>query len=108
MEKVKDIQSLPAEEKPFVVGKRIFEHQDLVMVWSKIEVGAKIDSHIHENGDQYFYILRGEGQIMIDGEQCDLGAGSAAYIPRGTEHSFVNTGNEPLERISFLRLAVKE
>ncbi|WP_366922939.1 cupin domain-containing protein [Metallumcola ferriviriculae] len=38
------------------------------------------------------YIVSGEGILFLDGNEHNLGPGSVAYVPGGTEHQFRNNG----------------
>jgi len=49
--------------------------------------------HRHSREDEWFYVLRGEITVEIDGERMLLPAGGAAFAPRGTAHAFQSFGN---------------
>lgn len=44
--------------------------------------------HIHEDADEYFYLLDGSARFQVDDESVTLGAGEAAWVPRGKEHTY--------------------
>ena len=43
--------------------------------------------HSHD-WDESFYVLRGEVEIVCDGNTAVLGAGSLVHVPRGTVHGY--------------------
>ena len=44
--------------------------------------------HTHPESDETIYILEGEIEVNIDGDQRVIGAGSTCMTPRGVPHSF--------------------
>jgi quercetin dioxygenase-like cupin family protein len=53
--------------------------------------------HRHSREDEWFYILKGEITFEIDGKRITLHAGSSAFAPRGTTHTYKNSTNEAAE-----------
>lgn len=51
--------------------------------------------HVHDNEDEWFYILEGTCRAQVGGDVVDLRAGDTAFVPRGTAHTLVNTGDTP-------------
>jgi mannose-6-phosphate isomerase-like protein (cupin superfamily) len=51
--------------------------------------------HIHHQEDEAFYILDGSFTFLCGEQQNVFEAGSFLYIPRGTIHTFKNTGAHP-------------
>lgn len=52
--------------------------------------------HIHPHQDEHFEVLAGRAAFDIDGERRVLGAGATIDVPRGTPHTFANTGREQM------------
>ena len=50
--------------------------------------------HHHENLHESFYIVAGEMDFIINGEQRNVKAGESIDIPPKTLHTFVNSNNE--------------
>jgi mannose-6-phosphate isomerase-like protein (cupin superfamily) len=44
--------------------------------------------HVHQQEDEFWYVLDGTLQFHIDGETQQGGAGTFVYIPRGVPHTF--------------------
>ena len=52
--------------------------------------------HIHPGGDEAFYVLDGEVTVLIGDREIAATAGTFAFVPRGTVHTFSNrSGREP-------------
>lgn len=53
-------------------------------------VGPPLHRHAREN--EFFYVLEGTFRFRVDGKDHDAPAGSFVFAPRGSLHSFANTG----------------
>jgi quercetin dioxygenase-like cupin family protein len=47
--------------------------------------GAK--PHLHKRGTELYYVLEGEGTVLLDGEAHPVRKGSLVHIPPGVVHS---------------------
>lgn len=59
-------------------------------------------SHIHHSGDEAYYLLEGELEIMADDRTFTAGAGSFVYIPKGTLHAFRNVSTTPSKMLLLI------
>ena len=50
--------------------------------------------HIHNNEDEWFYVLEGELTIWCDGTTIVAGPGDMVFGPRGLPHTFVVSSDE--------------
>ena len=57
--------------------------------------------HIHSQEDETFYVLEGEVEFLLGEDTIVAGAGSCAYAPRGTLHTFKKVGTSP-SRVLFV------
>jgi quercetin dioxygenase-like cupin family protein len=53
-------------------------------------------THVHHGAEEVLYVLEGNGETRVEGATHQIGAGQAVFIPDGAEHSYVNTGENPL------------
>jgi mannose-6-phosphate isomerase-like protein (cupin superfamily) len=42
--------------------------------------------HYHERTDEFYYVIAGQGTMVLDGEQIELRPGVVVYVPRGVRH----------------------
>jgi mannose-6-phosphate isomerase-like protein (cupin superfamily) len=42
--------------------------------------------HYHERTDEFYYIIAGQGTMLLDGEEIELHPGVVVYVPRGVRH----------------------
>ena len=67
-----------------------------------LEPGASIGLHPHEQEEEIYYILSGQGIVVDDGNQEVLNPGDAVVTGGGASHSIANTGSEPLEFVAVI------
>ena len=60
-----------------------------------LKAGDWLGLHRHTPAEIY-YIVQGHGTVTLDGADYPVSAGTAVYIPGGTEHGIRNTGPTPL------------
>lgn len=55
--------------------------------------GGSIPEHHHETVESYT-IIKGEGEMTVDGETQLVKAGDFVYVPSGKSHTLSNSGSE--------------
>jgi mannose-6-phosphate isomerase-like protein (cupin superfamily) len=65
------------------------KHMQLVLM--SLAVGVEIGMEVHNDNDQFFRFESGPGLVIIDGNQHEVGDGSAIIVPGGAEHNVINT-----------------
>lgn len=48
------------------------------------------DMHVHDDKEQIYYVLEGEGTVVTGFDAHPLREGDAVYLPRGVEHMILN------------------
>ena len=59
--------------------------------------GGKVGEHAHNENEEIFICLEGEGVIFIDGIENSFKKFDVAYLAPKTMHSIQNIGNDPLK-----------
>jgi len=62
---------------------------------ASLEPGGWLGLHRHDPPELY-YLVGGEGTVVVDGEEHEVTAGTAVSVPGGSEHGIRNTGTVPL------------
>jgi mannose-6-phosphate isomerase-like protein (cupin superfamily) len=62
-----------------------------------IPPGSKSDTHIHESSEEYWIVVDGRGEIVVNEEKVAIEPGMIIYAAPKSVHCIVNTGNEPLK-----------
>tara|TARA_B100000686_G_scaffold339691_1_gene414175 strand:+ start:535 stop:1281 length:747 start_codon:yes stop_codon:yes gene_type:complete len=65
------------------------------------------DSHAHTNAEQYYYILSGEGEVVIGGERHKVREGSVTYFPPNTPHQYLNENTDTWAEHLIITFAVE-
>jgi len=50
----------------------------------------EIGMEVHKDNDQFFRFEKGEGKVIIDGNEYEIGDGDAVIVPAGSNHNVVN------------------
>jgi mannose-6-phosphate isomerase-like protein (cupin superfamily) len=45
--------------------------------------------HYHEKTDEVYYVIDGEGTMVLDDEEIELHKGVIVYVPRGVKHKAI-------------------
>jgi len=93
-------------ENPFF-RKALWTGKHLQLTLMCIPPCGEIGLEMHPNLDQFLRLEQGEGMVMMGEKQKCLKfmrkveANSAVFIPAGTWHNLVNTGDEPIKLYSI-------
>lgn len=58
--------------------------------------GCTTIAHLHRRTEEIYFLLEGQGRMVIEGESRDVRTGDAIAIPPGSVHQITNTGEGPL------------
>src|SRR5258708_34367156 len=42
--------------------------------------------HYHQRTDEFYYVIDGEGTMVLEDEEIELHKGGVVYVPRGVKH----------------------
>lgn len=59
---------------------------------SSYQPKAHVAAHTHQQQEQIYHVLEGEGLMEIDGKQQVVHKHDVIFIPPGAEHALYNTG----------------
>jgi mannose-6-phosphate isomerase-like protein (cupin superfamily) len=65
------------------------QHAQLVVM--SLKPGEDIGMEVHDTVDQFFRFEKGQGKVIIDGEESTVSNGSAVIVPAGSNHNIINT-----------------
>lgn len=111
---LKRAQDMPMEQRPHmregtgtVTLTAAFEKGDYaapLRLFSQLTlpVGASIGYHVHENEEEFYYILSGSGEMDDNGTPVTLQPGDATVTHSGEGHALRNTGTQPLEVLAVI------
>lgn len=73
-----------ASEKPYLEFLRV---SSMSMGLYVLSAGGKDPQQPHRE-DEVYYVVRGQGTIMVDGQDRPVQAGSIVFVAAGVEHRF--------------------
>jgi len=77
-----------------------FGSRHLTVTWVEGAPGSQQPLHSHRGSEQVYVIVRGQGRMIVAGEEQAVEPGSLIFIPPGAEHAIYNPGSEPLVFVS--------
>ena len=99
---IRHLQDIAVEPQPYADYKPIFDTSRLNVTHVSIKPAETVPEHVHEDEDQIYFVVRGDGFVELDGKRTDVTAGSGVLIPIGTRHLITNTGRDVLDYVFFV------
>lgn len=91
-----NIKDLAKENTNF--RKVIYTGKNSQVVLMNIPQKGDIGNEVHETIDQILVFVNGEGEVVINNsERQKVEKHSVVFVPAGTWHNFINTGDEDLK-----------
>lgn len=90
-----DIKKLTKQNTNFRTVLYTGKHSQIVAM--SIPVGGDIGEEVHPQTDQILFFVDGEGQAVLNGEKRPVEEHDVVFVPAGTTHNFINTGDEDLK-----------
>jgi mannose-6-phosphate isomerase-like protein (cupin superfamily) len=78
-------------------GWHLLRNSALSVIQERVPPGATERRHRHDQARQFFYVLRGEAVIEVDGTRHALRAGQGLHVPPGASHQFRNESTDAVE-----------
>jgi mannose-6-phosphate isomerase-like protein (cupin superfamily) len=73
--------------KRFVTGNML--HSDLdSFEYAFVPPGSAIGEHVHSRTEEIYFVVRGRGEMTVDGATREVGPGDLILTPLGSRHSF--------------------
>ncbi|MBI4511728.1 MAG: cupin domain-containing protein [Deltaproteobacteria bacterium] len=69
--------------------------------WLRVGEGATVPEHVHAQEAEILHVVRGSGEMTVEGESMPVLPGMSVHIPPNTKHSFKVTSSEPVEAVQF-------
>ena len=94
----KDFKKLAKENLNFRTVLHTGIHSQIVAM--SIPVNGDIGKESHPDTDQMLFIIAGEGEAILGEEKKKIEEHDVIFVPAGTIHNFINTGDEDLKLIT--------
>ena len=79
-----------------LVSKEICGAENLSAGMFWLAPGQETVSDIHPEAEEIYYVVSGQGRLVMDGEEFRVAKGMTVYIPAGVNHQSFNDGEEEL------------
>ena len=74
-----------------------------ILVEQTFQTGGTTNLHIHDQGDELFYVVSGSGTATLRDNTAVIEPGDVIFVPRGAVHRIENLENdEPLKVVFFM------
>ena len=73
------------------------KHSQLVLM--SLKPNEEIGMEVHPDNDQFFRFEKGQGKVIIDGNEYGVADGSAIVVPAGAQHNVINVS--PTEELKL-------
>ena len=90
-----DIKKLAKDNSNFRKVVYTGKHSQLVLM--SLPIHEEIGEEVHPHTDQLLFLADGEGKAILEGQISNFKEDEAVFVPAGTRHNFVNTGDEELK-----------
>ncbi|WP_326587468.1 cupin domain-containing protein [Streptomyces sp. NBC_01294] len=82
--------------KAFATRRQLRSESEAVE-WASLPVGAVSGEHRHTRTEEIYLVLSGSGDLLLNGREHPVRAGSLALTSVGNVHGLHNTGDTPLD-----------
>lgn len=84
-----NIEKLTIENKNF--RKVLYTGAHCQLVLMALKPNEDIGMEVHEENDQFFRFESGNGKVIINDTEYEVGDGDAVIVPTGANHNVINT-----------------
>lgn len=98
---IKKLEDLEIDQYEFADYRHLYKLKELAMSYVCVKPNCSVPAHVHDNEEQTYWIVEGEGIVRINDKEFEVGEHQAVYIPLGSEHTIKNTSKKPLKYIFF-------
>jgi len=71
----------------------LYTGQHVQLVLMCLKPNEEIGMEVHEITDQFLRIEKGEGKVIMNGEEQNIKDGDVIIVPAGTKHNIINTSS---------------
>lgn len=95
-DRVKDREKRVLRDTYYLIDKNNSPSQRLTLGRTTIYPTGSTTGHSHDDMEEVYYVVSGEGVMVVGDDEYPIKAGDALYVPPCEFHTTYQTGNEPL------------
>jgi mannose-6-phosphate isomerase-like protein (cupin superfamily) len=74
--------------------------RNMSVTWIEVPPGVERTLHSHEEAEQAYVFVRGQGRMSVAGDTGAVGEGDLVLVPPATDHAIENDGDGPMACVS--------
>jgi len=94
--RVKDRDKEVLRDTYYLIDPKDSPSQRLTMGHTTIYPTGSTTGHSHDDMEEVYYVISGEGIMVVGEDKYEIKAGDALYVPTGLYHTTYQTGILPL------------
>ncbi len=87
---------IPFTTKDYSTIREILHANNQSLAEAIVSPGQSTAPHYHRKSEEIYYILHGQGTMLLAEQELSVTRGDAVLIPAGTRHSICNSGENDL------------
>ena len=95
-DRVKNRDKTVLRDTYYLVERGVSPSQTLTMGQTIIYPTGSTTGHAHPDTEEVYYVVSGEGEMVVGEDRYPIKPGDALYVPPGEFHTTFQTGNAPL------------
>jgi mannose-6-phosphate isomerase-like protein (cupin superfamily) len=80
--------------------------RNMSVTWLDVPGGVEQELHSHEESEQVYIVVRGQGRMTVAGDTQEIAPGDLVLVPPATDHSIAHDGDGELCCVSVQSPAV--
>ena len=93
---VKDREKTVLRDTYYLIEQGVAPSRVLTMGQTVIYPTGSTTGHSHDDMEEVYYVISGEGEMVVGEDRYPIHAGDALYVPPGEFHTTFQKGNLPL------------
>ncbi len=94
--RVADRENQTLRDTYFLIDSSNSPSERLTMGYTTIYPTGTTTGHTHEDREEVYFVISGEGIMVIGEDRFPIKSGDGLYVPPGVFHTTIQTGNQPL------------
>jgi mannose-6-phosphate isomerase len=90
------VNFLDHEERPWGSFTVLVDDIDHKVKSILVAPGQRLSYQTHARRSEHWFVIRGQGSVVLDGVAHEVGPGSTIDVPQGMAHRIKNDGSEDL------------
>jgi mannose-6-phosphate isomerase len=90
------VDFLDYEERPWGSFTVLVDDSDHKVKSILVAPGQRLSYQTHARRSEHWFVVRGEGTVVLDGVAHEVGPGSTIDVPQGMAHRIKNAGGQDL------------